>query len=108
MAANNLNIFANIKTLLQDLAKQAQQPIQTLYVDECCKLQGKVTTVFGLNVSVKFDLFHVVQTITKTLSRKHALAQQCIQDLRLVFRCDGDSGVNSLSATSSPEIICAK
>lgn len=100
--------FANIKTLLQDLAERAQHPIKTVYVDEFCKLRGKITTVFGPNVSVKLDLFHAVQRITKTLSRKHALANQCIQELRLVFRCDGDSGVNRLSATPSPDTIHAK
>lgn len=43
----------------------------------------KIKTVFGPTISVKLDLFHAVERITKTLSRK--------MELRLVFRCDGDS-----------------
>ena len=43
------------------------------------------------NVSVKLDLFHAVQRITRTLYRRHVSAYQCTEDLRLVFREDGDS-----------------
>ena len=64
--------------------------------------------MFGPTIPVKLDLFHAVQQISQTLSRKHPLMQQCLQELRLVFRCDGDSGKARLSATPLPEIIHAK
>ena len=64
--------------------------------------------MFGLNVSVKLDLFHAVQRKTRTLSKKHTLTQCCTHELCLVFRCDGDSGKKRVSATPSPEALLAK
>ena len=96
------------KMLLQDLVERSHEQIKTIYVDDCCKLRNKIKEIFGQNVTVKLDLFHSVQRTTKTLSRKHPLLKRCIQELRLVFRCDGDSGKNRLSPTPSPEVINRK
>ena len=76
-----------------------------VYIDDCCKLRNKIKKLFGYNITVKLDLFHAIQRITKTLSKKHSLFQQCIQDLRLVFRCKGDYEISRLSNTPSIEII---
>ena len=65
--------FAHVKSLLQDLLKRPHQQIKTIYVDGCCKLRAKIKSVFGPNIMVKLDLFHAVQRITKTLSKKHTL-----------------------------------
>ena len=82
--------FYHIKTLLSDLLEQPQQQIHTVYIDECCKLRAKIKSVLGPNVAVKLDLFHAVQRITKTLSKKHGLIQQCMIDLRRVTAKRGD------------------
>lgn len=100
--------FAHVKSLLQDLLKRPHQQIKTIYVDECCKLRAKIKSVFGPNIMVKLDLFHAVQRITKTLSKKHTLTRQCVTELRLVFRCDGDSGEKRLSHTPSPDVMLSK
>ena len=103
--------FADVKTLLEDLCKRSlscQQQIKTIYIDDCCKLRAKIKAVFGDNVSVKLDLFHAVQRITKTLKKKLIITSRCMQELRLVFRRDGDSGETRLSNTPSPEIILEK
>ena len=34
--------------------------------------------------------------------------QQCMQDLQLVYRQDGDSGVTRIAVTPSPEVILSK
>lgn len=100
--------FAHVERLLQDLVQRSAGKIHTVYVDDCCKLRAKIRSLLGSNVSVKLDLFHAVQRTTRTLSRKHALTRQCMEDFRLVFRCDGDSGINRLSATPSPDQISSK
>ena len=79
--------------------------MRTVYVDDCCKLRSKIENVFGKNISVKLDIFHAVQRISKTLRKRHPYRLQCLQDLRLVFRCDGDSGEKRLSTTPSSEKI---
>ena len=100
--------FSHIKTLLQDLIERPQRRPQTVYVDDCCKLRAKIKAVVGCSVIVKLDLFHAVQRITRTLSKKQAFTQKCMQDLRLAFRCDGDSGESRLMYTPPPDIILTK
>lgn len=78
--------------------------LETIYIDDCCKLRGKIASVFGRNIS----LFHAVQRITHTLRKKNPLVQKCMHDLRLVFREDGDSEQKRVSATPAPEVILAK
>ena len=97
--------FDEVTVLLQNLASRSNGNLKNIYVDDCCKLRKKIENVFGNNVSVKLDLFHAIQRITKTLPKKHVHTLQCLQDLRLVFRCDGDSGEKRLSTTPSPEKI---
>ncbi len=91
--------------LLQNLGSRSDENLRTVYVDDCCKLRNKIENVFGKNISVKLDIFHAVQRISKTLRKRHPYRLQCLQDLRLVFRCDGDSGEKRLSTTPSSEKI---
>ena len=100
--------FAHITTLLQDLLERPNQQIKTVYVDECCKVRAKIKSVFGPNIIVKLDLFHAIQRITKTFSKKQTLTQECMLELRRVFRCDGDSGEKRLSNTPPPNVILLK
>ena len=55
---------------LCDRAKQQQQHIDAVYIDECCKSRNKIQSVFGADVSVKLDVFHAVQRIPKTLPKR--------------------------------------
>ena len=61
--------FSQIQTLLSNLNKRSST-IKTVYIDDCCKLRGKITSLLGMNVSVKLDLFHAVKRITATLNKK--------------------------------------
>ena len=102
--------FGHVTPLLQDLFERSQSCIKTVYIDDCCKLRGKLATVLGPGVAVKLDLFHGVQRVTKTLSRKHThkLTQRCMQDLRLVFRQDGDSSERRMCTTPTPQVMMTK
>lgn len=77
--------------------------MKTVYVDDCCKLRNKIKSIFGPHVSVKLDLFHAVQRITKTIPKKHMHASQCLKELSIVFRSDGDCGDKRLFPTPSAE-----
>jgi len=69
--------FLEITNLLQDIAKRAQGQLKIIYVDDCCKLRNKIREIFGDNITVKLDLFHAVQHITKTLSKKQSFSPMC-------------------------------
>lgn len=97
--------FEEVVALLQNLVSRSDENLKTVYVDDCCKLRNKIENIFGKNISVKLDIFHAVQRISKTLRKRHPYRLQCLQDLRLVFRCDGDSGEKRLSTTPSSERI---
>ena len=70
---------ARRRSLLEGIVKHSHkqgQPITTVYIDDCCKLRKKIESVFSSETNVKLDLFHAVQRITKTLSRKHPMYHQ--------------------------------
>lgn len=96
--------LAEVQYLLENL-KSRSQAIQVVYIDDCCKLRRKIHSVFGRNVLVKLDLFHATQRITKTLSKANDLFYNCVQDLRLVFRKDGDSGKKRQSDTPDSMVM---
>lgn len=100
--------FSQTECLLHDLccrAERQENPIRTVYIDDCCKLRTKVQNVFGKEVLVKLDVFHAVQRITRTLPKRHPLLHHCTERLRLVFRKDGDCVSNRMSHTPSADII---
>lgn len=42
--------------------------------------------IFGKDVIVKLDIFHAVQRVTRSMSKKYALFYTCMNDLRMIFR----------------------
>ena len=54
---------------------------------------------------VKLDLFHAVQRITKTLSKRHPFHRQCLNELKLVFRQEHDLGKERAHPTPSSELM---
>lgn len=99
--------FSEINTILQNL-KERCPSLETVYIDDCCKLRNKIHTLLGSHVLVKLDVFHAVQRITRTLSAKCKLHHQCITDLSLVFRADGDSNKKRLCSTPQPDAMISK
>lgn len=57
---------------------------------------------------MKLDLFHAVQRITRTLPKKHPHFHKCVEDLRLVYRVDGDMGKQRLLSTPPSDILLFK
>ena len=100
-----------VKALLSNLAARLSKYRGSLelpvYVDNCCQLRDKLTTIMGSNVLVKLDLFHAVQRITKTISKKHPYFHQCIADLKLTFRQPNDLGMIRKLSTPDPNVINA-
>ena len=85
--------FEQIRTLLEDLQIRCHrqgQKIQNVYVDDCCKLRTKIKSVFGPETTVKLDVFHAVQRMTRTIHQRHSLFHECVSKFRNVFREDGD------------------
>ena len=76
-----------------------------IIADNCCSIKGKLTDLFGENVSVKLDIFHAVQRITKKLPKRHPLFKLCTDDLRLVFRQSNDLGHKREATTPDSNTI---
>ncbi len=83
-----------VKSLLSNLAARLIRDGELLvYVDNCCTLRDKLICMMGsttCSIQVKLDLFHAVQRITKTVSKRHPFLHQCMADLKLVFRDSND------------------
>ncbi len=76
-----------------------------VYIDNCCQLRERLTAIMGSNILVKLDLFHAVQRITRTISKKHPYFYQCMTDLKLVFRQPDDIGSIRRLSTPDPNVI---
>ena len=103
--------FSQIEQCLKDLHIRALQqdcPITSVYVDDFCKLRNKIQSIYGQGTAVKLDVFHAVQRVTKTLSKKNNRFHKCVSDLRLVFRQDGDSENTRVCSTPSPDVMSRK
>ena len=67
--------FSEIEQIVADLYHQAESQrckVSTECIDDCCKLCQKIQCVLGRDVSVKLDVFHAIQRITRTLPKRHA------------------------------------
>ncbi len=97
--------------IIENTCKRTANPMYNLLVvliDDCCKLRRKIQAVLGMDIAVKLDLFHAVQRITRTISRKCDVHFRCTQDLTQVFRADGDSEVNRKCSTPGSAMILSK
>ena len=90
-----------VELLLNRLTARLTTASLPVYIDNCCQLREKLTNIMGTNVLVKLDLFHAVQRITRTISKKHPYFYQCMADLKLVFRQPNDFG--SMRKLSTPD-----
>lgn len=61
-------------------------------------------TIFA-GTSVKLDLFHVCQRFVKTLPKRNSASQQMSKSFGLIFRNNGDLGVDRTMETPSPKEI---
>lgn len=68
----------------------------------CCQWKKRLKNTFGKDLLVKLDLFHAMQRITHKLSKRHQLYNNCVSDLRLVFRDNNDQGTKRTKPTPEP------
>ena len=73
-------------------------------MDNCCSLRTQLLQVFP-NTKVKLDLFHAVQRLVKTISKKHIFCSEFSKQIGLVFRGRNDIEEQRKECTSSPETI---
>ena len=72
------------------IRRGSEASIHSVILDNCCQWRPFLQSVFGNNVSIKLDLFHAVQRISRTLLRKERYYSQFLSELRMVFRRAGD------------------
>ncbi len=97
-----------VRKLLQALhyrSKQQDKMIHSIIIDNCCQWKSFLQDVFGSNVNVKLDVFHAVQRITRTLSKKEKYYCQFLSELRMLFRRSGDVGIKRVLSTPETEVI---
>ena len=99
----SFNVVENILTNLHD--RHGAGVIKEIFIDNCCQWRNKLQSVFGNETKVYLDLFHAIQRITRVLSKKHPLYAKCINDLRLIFRTQGDTGIKRCLPTPSPDLL---
>ena len=83
--------FEEVLPLLYNLRERIPKEKRlTVYVDNCCTVRKILQEIFGENISVKLDVFHAVQRVSRAMSKKHLLFYACIHDFRMVFRDPSD------------------
>ena len=80
------SLLLMLKERITDIEKQNF----TIYVDNCCQCAAKLKGIFGDDITVKLDIFHAVQRVTRTLSKKHILFLPCINGFKMTFRSSAD------------------
>ena len=63
-----------------------------------CPVSSKYSNIVP-NISVKLDLFHACQRITRTFSRQNALHKEVSNSFVQIFRDDDDQGEKRLKST---------
>lgn len=96
--------FEEIRDLLQSINDCLDNPLQTVIVDDCCKVRYQYQSIFP-GVVVKLDLFHATQRVIKTFPKGSEWSKQISTEFGLVFRADGDCGATRCLTTPASDII---
>ena len=96
--------FEEIRDLLQSVNNCLDNPLQTVIVDDCCRVRNQYQSIFP-GVVVKLDLFHATQRVIKTFPKGSEWSKQISTEFGLVFRADGDCGATRCLTTPAPDII---
>ena len=92
----------NVKDLLIKIKQQGEP--QFIYVDNCCSLRPQLLEIFP-EANIKLDVFHAVQRLTKTISKKHIFCSEFSKQIGFIFRAKHDIEEKRKKATATPEII---
>ncbi|XP_066916044.1 uncharacterized protein [Clytia hemisphaerica] len=95
--------FNLVEDIFKDLSVRNPH-ITHIYLDNCCTWKHKLAEFFP-NAIVKLDLFHAVQRLVKTISKRHPYCQDMCKELTLVFRDINDTGDERSKPTPPPNQI---
>ncbi|XP_066919297.1 uncharacterized protein [Clytia hemisphaerica] len=95
--------FEQVSDIFGNLAARCQN-IKYIYLDNCCMWKSKLAEYFPSAI-VKLDLFHAVQRLTKTISKRHPFCKDLCNQLTLVFRDKNDTGEERTMPTPNPTQI---
>lgn len=100
--------FKNVEDLLLGLKRRFHRQNKRMslcFTDNCCSWRKKLQSVFGVDLTVKLDVFHAVQRIVKKIPKRHPFAFHCAQAFSLVFRHPYDHGERRTKPTPGPETM---
>lgn len=75
---------SEIRPLMQGLLRRSKKLNFTLthvMLDNCCHWYSFLQDIFGVQIQVKLDLFHAIQRITRTISKKDPKHNSLISEL---------------------------
>lgn len=91
--------FQVVEPLMTELRSRHKDKKLQIIIDNCCSWRKQLQGIFGGDTDVKLDLFHAIQRVTKTVSRRHPLNKQFVHGVRCVFRMATDHGVKRQQPT---------
>lgn len=94
--------FEEVRELLGELKKSLDKNLQTVIVDDCCKVRCQYQSIFP-GVVVKLDLFHAAQRVIKTFPKGTDRSKQLSAEFGLISREDGDCGASRGLPTPQPD-----
>ena len=100
--------YDEVQTLLDGLHQRLiflRAPVKVIIIDNCCHWKYLLKRTFGDNVKIKLDLFHAVQRVTRTISKRHSLYKAFLREFRMVFRAAGDVADKRTQATPEPNVL---
>ena len=93
-----------LETLQERMTLSCLPPFN-IFVDTCCSQRNKLQEVFGEDATVKLDIFHAVQRITRKIPKRHPFSLECMNDLKMVYRSPTDIAKQRKQSTPCPAII---
>ena len=94
--------FAAMEDVLFMLRDRQGKDLEEFFIDNCCAFRSKLKTVFGEHLRVYLDIFHAVQS---KIPKRHPYRQECMRELRLVFRDPTDQGPVRTKVTPPPHTL---
>jgi len=97
--------FEKVTDLFEELAL-INSELQYLFVDNCCTVKNNLQKFFP-HASIKLDIFHAVQRLTKHMTKRHPFFNEAVKCIGMVFRCPEDIGKERKFPTPEDSVILA-
>ena len=93
---------------LQECVTLSCLPPFNVFVDTCCSQRNKLQEVFGEDATVRLDIFHAEQHITRKIPKCHPFSSECMNDSKMVYRSPTDIAKQRKQSTPCPAIVMEK